>query len=367
MASKVYFTDLQTGNKLSLLDKLEKLFDKADLAETIAPKDLVAIKLHFGEPGNLAYIRPQYVRRMVDKIKKLGGKPFLTDANTLYVGQRANAVDHLDSAIINGFDYAVVGAPLVIADGLTGKDYVKVPIDGKHFKEVNIGAAAYHADAMLVMTHFKCHELTAAGGAIKNVGMGLGSRSGKQQMHSDVIPKINEKMCKGCKKCTKWCPADAITMKEKKAVINEKKCWGCGECAVTCPHGSIGINWRTRPEAVGEKMAEYTLGAVANKMDKVGYINFVVDVSPQCDCYGFNDIPVAPNLGILASRDPVAIDQACIDLVNQAPSVKGCVIEHLAPGEDKFKHVHPGMDWLPQLEHAEKLGLGSRKYKLIEV
>lgn len=363
----VYFTDLTTGRKESLLDKLERLFDRAGFKAIVEKNDLVAIKIHFGEPGNLAYIRPQYVRRMVDKIKKLGGRPFLTDANVLYRGKRDNAVDHIETAILNGFDYAVVGAPVVIADGLTGKDYVKVRIDGTYFQEVNIASAAYHADAMLVMTHFKGHEMTGAGGALKNIGMGLGSRSGKQQMHSDLRPRVDKEKCKGCKKCQEWCPVAAIELVDKKAVLDQEKCLGCGECVVSCPHEAIAINWKTTPRILQEKMAEYAKGAVANKKGKVAYINFITDVSPLCDCYHFNDVPLVEDIGFLASFDPVALDQACIDLVNLARPAKGSVIENLREGEDKFKAVHSKVEWHYQLEHAEKMGLGTRKYKLIKV
>lgn len=373
MAAKVWYSKLGS-HKVSLLDKVEKLLKKAGIETAIAPKDLVAIKLHFGEPGNMAYIRPPYVRRTVDLVKQLGGRPFLTDANTLYVGQRANSVDHLEAAIRNGFDYAVAGAPLIIADGLTGKDYVKVAIAGKHFKEVNIGSAAYHADAMIVMSHFKCHELTGFGGALKNMGMGLGSRSGKQQMHSDVLPRIKDDKCTGCAKCSKWCPADAIAMvpwtgnkKGQKAVIDEKKCWGCGECAVTCLFEAITVNWRTTPEAVQEKMAEYALGAVQGKAGKVVYISFVMDISPECDCYGHNDMPIVQDLGILASADPVALDQACADLVNAMPALPGSIIAGINPGEDKFQKVHPGINGQVQLDHGMEIGLGQMEYELIEV
>ena len=373
MAAKVWYSNLRSRQS-SLLDKVERLLKKAGLEEIIDKKDLVAIKLHFGEAGNMAYIRPPYVRRVVDMVKKLGGLPFLTDANTLYVGTRANSVQHLETAIRNGFDYAVVGAPLIIADGLTGKDYVKVAVPGKHFKEVNIGSAAYHANAMVVMTHFKCHELSGFGGAIKNLGMGLGSRSGKQQMHSDVLPRIKDDKCTGCAKCSRWCPADAIEMqawagnkKGEKAVIMDKKCWGCGECAVTCLFDAIAINWRTTPEAVQEKMAEYALGAIQGKADKVIYLSFVMDISPECDCYGHNDLPIVQDLGILASRDPVALDKACADMVNSMPALPGSLIEGLKPGEDKFEAAHPGIHWQAQLDHAEKLGMGVLEYELVEI
>ena len=373
MAAKVWYSSFRTG-KTSLLDKVERLLTRTGVEKAIAPQDLVAIKLHFGETGNMAYIRPPYVRRVVDIVKKLGGRPFLTDANTLYAGTRANSVDHLETAIRNGFDYAVVDAPLIIADGITGKDYVKVPVPGKHFKEVNIGSSAYHADAMVVMTHFKCHELTGFGGAIKNLGMGLGSRSGKQQMHSDVLPRIKDDKCTGCGKCTQWCPANAIEMKPwtgnkkgEKAYILDKKCWGCGECAVTCLFDSIKVSWRTTPEAVQEKMAEYALGAIQGKEGKVIYISFAMDISPECDCYGHNDLPIVQDVGILASLDPVALDKACADLVNALPAFPGSVIEGIKLGEDKFQMVHPGINGSAQLEHAAQIGLGQMDYELVEL
>lgn len=374
MPSKVYFTDLRTNSRAGLLDKMERLFKEAGLAGVVEEGDLVAIKLHFGELGNLAYIRPPYLRRMVDIVKRLGGKPFLTDANTLYAGSRSNAIDHLETAIANGFDYAVIGAPLVIADGLTGKDYEKVPIRGKHFSEVNIGNAARQADAMIVMTHFKGHELTGFGGAIKNLGMGLGSRSGKQQMHSDVLPRVREEHCTGCSKCLRYCPAAAIAMVEwggnksgRLSTILEDQCWGCGECIATCTFGAIKPNWRTTPEALQEKIAEYAWGAVQGKEGKVGYVSFVMSVSPDCDCAHFNDFPLVADIGILASADPVALDQACADLVNRVPALPGSIIEGLEPGQDKFKAVHPDIDWRPQLRHAEEIGLGTTQYQLVEV
>lgn len=374
MAAKVYFTNLRVDTKTSLPDKLEKLFHRAGFDNIIAPRDLVAIKLHFGEPGNLAYIRPPFVRRVVNIVKKLEGRPFLTDANTLYVGKRANAVDHLESAIQNGFDYAVAGAPLIIADGLTGKDYVKVKIPGKHFKEVNIGSAAYNADAMIVLTHFKGHELMGFGGAIKNMGMGLGSRSGKQQMHSDVLPSVRDERCLGCRKCSRWCPAEAIEMVSyagnkagQKTHILEEKCWGCGECVATCPSGAIVPRWRTTPEAAQEKMAEYALGAVAGKKNKTAYITFLMNISPNCDCMPQNDSPIVQDIGMLASLDPVALDKACVDMVNDLPALPGSVIEGKQAGEDKFRAVYPAIDWMTQLQHAQELGLGSLEYEIIEL
>lgn len=367
MSSEVYFVNVRAQKGASLLEKLERLIDRSGLMDIVAPNDLVAIKLHFGERGNTAYIRPQFIRRIVNKVKAKKGKPFLTDANTLYVGSRANAVDHLETAIENGFDYAVVGAPLIIADGLTGKDYIKVPVNLKHFKEVNIGSAAVLADALIAVTHFKGHEATGFGGTLKNIGMGLGSRSGKQQMHSDLLPEVNTEICTGCRKCARWCPAQAISYENGKAVINYELCIGCGECTVTCNYHAIKINWKDENDVIQEKIVEYTYGVLKDKKGKAAFITFLTDISPDCDCCSWNDVPLVPDIGILASFDPIAIDQAAVDLVNNAASIENSVIGKLAPGVDKIKANKPSINWEKQLIYGEAIGLGSRKYKLIEV
>ena len=370
MSSKVHFTDMRATQKLNLIDKVGKLFSEAGFKEIISPGDLVAVKLHFGEKGNTGFIRPQFIRKIVDEIKKAGGKPFLTDANTLYVGSRSNAVDHLRTAIENGFAYAVVDAPLVIADGLSGKDYVQVPVNLKHCKDVKIGSAVALADVLLAVTHFKGHEATGFGGAIKNVGMGCGSRAGKQVMHSDMLPRVKTEKCKACSRCNQWCPTGAIAVGElKMAVVDPQLCIGCGECTVTCPHGAISVNWRNNmKDALQEKMAEYASGVVQTKKGKVGYITFLNNITPDCDCFSFSDAPVVKDIGILASRDMVAIDQACADLVNAAPgNANTALATGLEPGGDKFRGVHPDIDWEVQLEHAEKMGLGSRRYELVRI
>lgn len=367
MISDVFFASVRAKRGDSLLEKVEKLFDQAGFGEIIKPKDLVAIKLHFGERGNTAYIRPQFIRRIVDKVKAHGGKPFLTDSNTLYVGSRSNAVDHLQTAIENGFAYAVVNAPLIIADGLSGQDFERVEVNLKHFKEVKIGSAAVHADAMIAVSHFKGHGATGFGGTIKNIGMGLGSRSGKQMMHSDVLPKINPDKCVGCGKCTKYCPADTITLEEGKAFIQEGKCIGCGECTAICPVYAVGINWKTDMDTLQEKMVEYTYGVLKDKQGKAAFINFVTDVSPDCDCCGWNDAPVVGDIGILASTDPIALDQASVDLVNQAQPLKESMLGNEEMGTDKFRALYPTVDWTIQLAYGEKIGLGTRKYRLIKI
>lgn len=369
MPSRVFFTDMRAGFKKSLLDKTEKLFLSAGFKDVIGSGDLVAVKLHFGESGNTGYIRPQYLRRIVKLIKAAGGKPFLTDANTLYVGSRSNAVNHLQTAVENGFAYAVVDAPLIIADGLSGKDYVNVNIGRKHFKEVKISSAAFHADALVVVTHFKGHEMTGFGGALKNAGMGLGSRSGKQMMHSDILPSVNPDKCKGCERCSQWCPAGAIGVSPETKIseVNPEKCIGCGECTVTCPVQAIDVNWKTEPDIIQEKIVEYVDGVLRNKKGKCCFITFVNNVSPDCDCYGWNDAPLVKDIGILASFDPVALDQACVDLVNRESALANTRLAGKDGVEDKFRALYPAIDWTRQLVYAETIGLGKRNYQLIKI
>ncbi len=369
MPADVFFADMRARHKESLLDKVDKLFEKAGMKELIAPGDLVALKVHFGERGNTGYIRPQFVRRLVNQVKSLGGKPFLTDANTLYVGSRANAVDHLQTAIENGFTYAVVDAPLIIADGLVGKDYVHVPVQLKHFGEVKISSAIYHADALLVISHFKGHELVGFGGAIKNIGMGSGSRGGKQMMHSDVLPKVKEEKCLGCGKCIQWCPAQAITVdrEKRKAQINAQKCIGCGECTITCPHRAIAISWKTEPHVAQEKIVEYSVGVLKNKQSKAGFFNFIMNVSPDCDCAGWTDASIVRDIGILASLDPVALDQASVDLVNKERGLPESRLAGCEGAVDKFGAIWPNANWERQLAYAQEVGLGTRSYNLIKV
>lgn len=331
--------------------------------------DLVAIKLHFGEKGNTSYIRPQFIRKIVDEIKQSGGKPFITDANTMYFGSRSNAVDHLKTAIENGFDYSVVNAPLIIADGITGKDFISVPVGLKHCQEVKIGSAVMLADVLIAVTHFKGHEATGFGGALKNIGMGCGSRAGKQVMHSDMLPEVNSEKCKACGRCYDWCPTGAITVGDNRiAIVNEEKCIGCGECTITCPFGAIGINWiNNQVFGLQEKIVEYAAGVLKNKKKKTGYITFLNNITPDCDCFSFSDAPVIRDIGILFSQDPVAIDQACLDLVNREVGLPGSKLEGYGADSDKFSILHPEIDSSRQLAYAEEIGLGTRNYQLVTI
>ncbi len=247
---------------------------------------------------------------------------------------------------------------------MDGRDGVDVPIAGfKHFDSVRIGAAAVHADAMVVVTHVKGHEATGFGGAIKNVGMGLGTRAAKQRMHSDLKPQVTAEKCTACKRCVKSCPVRAIEIVDKVAVIDYEKCYGCGECVAACPYGAIGIQWKTEPQAIQEKMVEHCAGALADKDGKVVYLSFVTNVSPDCDCWSFSDASVVADIGVLASTDLVAIDQAAYDLVTQAQGLPGSRGEGLAAGVDKFREI-TGIDGTVMLEYAEAHAMGTRSYEL---
>ena len=368
MKSPVYFADLRTGPNQNLLGKLNGLMDAVGLADNVKKGALVAVKLHFGEAGNTAYVRPLFIRKIVDRIKEAGGRPFLTDANTLYVGSRSDSVDHLITAIQNGFVYAVVDAPLIIADGLRGGNETAVTVNLKRFKRVYIGAEIVRADAIVSAAHFKGHELSGFGGTIKNLGMGCASRKGKLAQHSTVSPKVKRKKCEGCGECVAYCAQKAISLFKEKAKINPKKCVGCGECIIVCPNQAIQIQWDQQIPAFLENMVEYTAGVLKGKKGAACFLNFFTQVSPACDCYPHNDAPIVADIGIVASRDPVAIDQASADLVNQAEGRKdSCLTKHFKPGQDKFRAIYPNVDWEIQLDYAEEIGLGTRKYKLVKI
>jgi len=366
--SKVYFSDMRANSKENLFDKIAKLLMLAGLAQQVSEGDLTAVKIHFGEKGNHTYLRPVFARKIVEEIKKLGAMPFLTDSTTLYPGQRKEAISALTCAIENGFGYACVGAPLIISDGLRGVTETEVAIEGELLDRTYIGTEIIEADSLVAMTHFKCHELTGFGGVIKNLGMGCASRKGKMIQHSTVAPVVAAKSCTGCGICPRSCAHDAIVITGGKAVIDPQKCTGCSRCITVCPVKAINIQWNEAADLVMRKMAEYALGSLTGKSGKAIYINFITQVSPACDCYGHSDAPIVNDIGICVSTDPVAIDQACADLVNGARGNEGSALQSgHEPGGDKFRGVWPEIPWEVQLEHGEKIGLGSRQYELVRV
>jgi uncharacterized Fe-S center protein len=359
---------MRAGVQENIFDKIGKLLQRCGLRERIVPGDLVAVKLHFGEKGNHAFVRPVFVRKVVEEIKGRRGNPFLTDSSTLYPGARKEAVSALTCAIENGFAYAVVGAPLIMSDGLRGHTAVDVSVQGEFFRTVQIGAEIVEADALVVVSHFKCHELTGFGGALKNLGMGCSSRQGKLRQHSNVAPEVAQEICTGCGICLKSCAHDAIGILEGKARIYPEKCAGCGRCISVCLQKAVKIKWNQAAPMVMKKMCEFALGAVKGKEDKSIFLSFITQVSPACDCYGHADAPIVNDIGVCASTDPVALDQACADLVNAAPGNRNTALKSgFEPGGDKFRGVSPDIDWEIQLEHAEKLGIGSRMYELVKI
>lgn len=368
MKSKVYFIDLRAGYKENLPQKIARLLKTAGILKIIKKRDLVAVKLHFGELGNTAFIRPVYIRKIVETLKGIGSIPFLTDCNTLYAGTRSDAPNHHATAISNGFAYSVVNAPVIIADGLRGQNETCVIIDQKNFNKVYIGSEIIHADSLLSAAHFKGHGLSGFGGTIKNLGMGCASRKGKLAQHSTVAPKIKRKKCEGCGDCIPHCSQQAISLIKEMAVIDSKKCIGCGECIIICPNNAIQIQWNQDIPVFMENMVEYTIGVLKNKKDRALFLNFITDVSPACDCMDHNDAPIVRDIGMVASNDPVAIDQASVDLVNSEQALPGsCLKTNIKPGEDKFRGIYPEVDWEIQLEYAEKVKLGSRNYELVSL
>ncbi|MGD9224500.1 MAG: DUF362 domain-containing protein [Desulfobacteraceae bacterium] len=368
MTSQVFFMDFRADLQRNIMAKLDSLLTAAGLAKIVDHRDLTALKIHFGELGNAAFIRPIYLRNVVAAVKQAGGVPFLTDANTLYAGTRSDAPHHLTTAIRNGFAYAVVEAPLVIADGLRGKSEAAVKVHGRHFENVYVGREIVEADAFISVAHFKGHELFGFGGAIKNTGMGCGSRKGKLAMHSNVSPQVMAENCIACGECVDHCSQNALTVVEESAVVDEDRCIGCGECILVCANQAIQIQWDKEIPTLLEGVVEYTVGVLKDKPGKALFVNFITDVSPACDCYPTNDAPIVKNIGVAASTDPVAIDQASVDLVNAEPALAGTRLQvNTEPGGDKFKGLYPKVDWPIQLEYAEKVGLGSRAYELIRV
>lgn len=370
--SKVYFTDLRALPGTNLITKLQKLIHKAGISDIDFEKKMVAVKIHFGEPGNLSYLRPNYAKAVVDVIKQLGGRPFLTDCNTLYVGRRKDALEHMDTAYENGFSPFSTGCHVIIADGLKGTDDMEVPVrGGELIKNAKIGRAVMDADIFISLNHFKGHEAAGFGGALKNIGMGCGSRGGKMDMHCSGKPDVDQSHCAGCRACAKNCAQGAITFADKKASIDHDRCVGCGRCLGACNFDAIYNGNDSAVKELNMKIAEYAMAVVDGRPNF--HINLVMDVSPYCDCHGENDIPIIPDVGMFASFDPVALDQACADACNAQTPIPGSLLdEHMhAPDfvdrHDHFCNMTPESEWESCLSHAEKIGLGRRDYELINV
>ena len=380
-ASKVYFTDMRCKVGTSLLEKMDKLMLSAGIERINFKNAFTAIKIHFGEPGNLAFLRPNFAKTVADRVKKLGGLPFLTDSNTLYVGRRNNALVHLDAAYENGYSPFSTGCQIIIADGLRGTDDVEVPIKGGiRMQSALIGRAVMDADIVISLNHFKGHEITGFGGAIKNIGMGSGSRAGKMIMHSNGKPEVNPKRCVGCLACARYCNQAAILFRGKKAAIDHKLCVGCGRCIASCNVNAITPKFDGSGNDVNLRMVEYAKAVLDGRPHF--HISVVNQVSPYCDCHGESDAAIIPDIGIFAGFDPVALDLACIEAVNAAPAIPGSALTDAhghghkhgkgascdcSKKADHFHSIHPTTDWRSQIAHAEAIGLGLGRYELITV
>lgn len=369
MASKVYFADLRADVHENLQQKLTRLMKTAGMGDIDFRDKFVAIKLHFGEPGNLAFLRPNWARTVADFVKERGGKPFLTDCNTLYVGGRKNALDHMDSAMLNGFNPMTTGCQIIIADGLKGSDEVEVPVvGGEYVKNAKIGRAVMDADVFISLTHFKGHEEAGFGGCLKNIGMGCGSRAGKMEQHNAGKPHVAQKHCIGCGQCRKICAHGAPIIENGKAHIDHDRCVGCGRCIAVCPKDAVRIDWDESTTNLNCKIAEYTKAVVDGR--PCFHISLVIDVSPNCDCRPENDMAIVPNVGMFASFDPVALDMACVDAVNAQTPLCGSAADDAhakAHVHDHFQRLHPDTNWRSCLEHGEKIGIGTREYELIKI
>lgn len=354
MSSKVFFVPLDRKERDDIkAAKLIRLFDSAGLNRCVGKKELTAVKMHFGEKGNDTYVSPDLVRPIIKRLKELGTKPFLTDTCVLYKSQRDNAVDHLHLAQEHGFTIPKVGAPVVIADGITGGADKEVAIPGKIDKKVSIAGVALEANAIIVLTHVTGHLGTGIGGAIKNVGMGFASRKGKLRQHSVMKPQIKSKVCTGCSICVQWCPADAITMTNDIAHIDEKTCIGCAECLTVCRYNAVAYDWKVDESELQRRMAEHALGVVHGREKKIGYINFLVSITKDCDCWGERQPPLFPDIGVMASTDPVALDAASLNMILEKT------------GKELQAMSYPNIDPWIQVKYGEEIGLGTQSHELV--
>ncbi|MGC9367129.1 MAG: DUF362 domain-containing protein [bacterium] len=355
--SEVYFSRIGQETAMTALQKITAKFP-----EIFEPGDYVAVKAHFGESGNKTYIPAEYLKPVLSKVKEQSNLAFVTDTNVLYRSRRAHAITHYETAAEHGFSLHNLAAPVIIADGIKGGDVIYVEIKGEYFEKFPVAGNIVRADGLVAFSHFKGHLLAGIGGAIKNISMGGASRAGKQIMHADVEPQRNEQQsCLLCGYCVESCPVNAVCLGEFGPEFDLELCIGCGECIAVCPNHVIKILWNESPEIFAEKLAEGALACIKNKPGKLLFITGAINITPECDCMSNAGEPFMQDVGWFMSTDPVAVDQACFDMVKKDYQ------QQEKSEQDPFKIFHPHTYFEKTLKYAEKLGMGSTRYELIEL
>jgi len=355
MKSQVYWTSASRREEpRALAKKVEALYLKLGIHEKIEKESFVALKIHFGEKGNTGFIKAPWLEGLVGQLRRRTRRAFFTDTNTLYVGMRSNAIDYLSLAADHGYSLEKTGLPVFIADGLIGENDEEIKVGLEHIKAAKIGAGIVHADFLLCLSHLTGHVQSGLGAAIKNLGMGCAARAGKLEQHSEVHPHINSKHCADCGSCADYCPTGAISRRQGSAFITDDRCIGCGECLVVCKVGAVKMRWDEDSARLQEKMAEYAFAVAGRFPGRIGFLNFLTKMTKDCDCMSKDQPEIAGDVGIAASLDPVALDQASADLVIRTA------------GKDVLRAGY-NLDWSRQLKHGQKIGLGSLDYELIEL
>ncbi len=351
MASKVFFAPLEEKAAPDKIERrLKDLLDAANFEKFIPEKDYVAVKTHFGEGHSREKVVPPYFFKYLSgRIKKAGAVPFFTETSTLYKGGRSDAVSHITLAQDHGYTLEATGMPIIMADGLKGDYEHEVKITDK--LKVAVAGLLKRINAIVAVSHPTGHIALGFGGTLKNLGMGLSSRKGKLAQHSSLRPQVDQAKCKGCGHCHKWCPADAITLKDKKAHIDEKLCLGCGECLVECGFDAILFDWEMDTITIQESVAEHALGVVKDK--QCFFINYSLNFTKDCDCMPQAKKNIVTDLGLFASSDPVAVDEAVITMIEERG---GKPMDQLA-----YESIDPRV----QTKHGERIGLGTRSYELV--
>lgn len=348
-----------------VLSGIERLCRRSGILRGVSKGASVAVKLHMGELGNVTYIRPALVRKVVDLVKRRGGRPFVTDTVSLYPGGRDTGGKYLSTAAYNGFVPESVGAPIIIADGDGEQGEVVAlskRVQGCGLRSVEVARGIYRADAMLALSHVKGHMITGFGGAVKNLGMGCVTKRSKREQHRVNPPLLNESRCDGCAACLEACPVDALEMQDGRPRRDAGRCLYCSTCLFAC--GRQALSWeRKNKERFQVYLAHAAAAAMGGFGPRIGFINFIQDVTPHCDCAAPAGRALFPDVGILASTDPVAVDKASLDLVDRARLLRG---PRRVSGPDKLGQWHR-VDSLVQLRAASELGLGSLEYELVTV